>query len=84
MDGFDLSSFQDWIQQVGGNYLQTKTQAQYDPQLQLAKLQLQQQAQNGQLYLEGQPGTASMTAGIPTAWLLLGGAALIAVVMLKG
>lgn len=70
-----------WFQQVAGNTINAATEAQFRQPYEIQKLQLQQQGPYGP-YVEGQamPGTVG---GINTTWLLLGGALLVAVVLLK-
>lgn len=80
--GLNIGSWESFAQDMGRMYLTTKTQYDYNPQIQLAQMQLQAQNQFGQQYFEGLAGrTPGQIGGIPTGWLLLGGLAVVALVL---
>ena len=80
--GFNLSSWESWIQDVAKNVIQTKTQAQYVAPVELDKMRLQAFGPYGQPYYEGVANAKPATiAGIPTTWLLLGGLVALVVVL---
>lgn len=72
----------DSIQTWAGNLLDKWGSAQYVQPYEVQKLQLQALGQTG-YYLEGQPGARTATSGINGSTLLLIGAAVVAVMLLK-
>lgn len=83
----EKSSWESWIQGVAGNVIGKAADAQYSQDYELQRLRLQALGENG-YYTEGQPGTlrpgmAGSVAGIPTGTLLLIGAAVVAIMLLK-
>lgn len=73
-----------WVQQVAGSYLKSRTDAKFQQPYELQKMRLQAYGPFGDLYQEGEPLTNQAGAGgIPPAWLLIGGALLVAVVLVK-
>ncbi len=77
-----------WIQDVGGSVIKTAAQAQYQSPYDVQKLQIQALGEKG-YYIEGKtgaiaPATAAQSiGGIPVAYLMIGGAALLAIVLMK-
>ncbi len=76
------SSWESWIQGVGSKILGSATDAKFNNQYELQKLQLQQLGAMG-YYNEGQLAMRNGAMGIPTGTLLLLGAGLLAVMLLK-
>jgi hypothetical protein len=76
-----VATWEEWAQGVGGGLLQTVTEAKYKQPFELQKMQLQAYGQTGELYQEGMPNRAQ--GAFPTSWLLIGGALVLAVVLLK-
>lgn len=75
----------DWFQQQAGNILGAAAQAKYVQPYEVQKLRLQALGEAG-IYEEGQPGTqrpGGGIAGISPSMLLIGGAVILAVVLLK-
>ncbi len=72
----------DSIQTWAGSLLDKWGSAQYVQPYEVQKLQLQALGQTG-YYLEGQPGARTATSGINGSTLLLIGAAVVAVMLLK-
>lgn len=75
-----------WIQGVGGNMIGKATAAAYSQPYEIQKMKIQALGTNG-LYTEGKAGIlkpGAAVVGIPTNLLLIGGAALLAVLLLKG
>lgn len=72
-----------WLQNISGSVIGAAADAKYRQPYEIQKLQLQQLGQLG-YYNEGQmiPGQQP-GAGINPAWLLIGGAVLVAVLVLK-
>lgn len=78
------SSWEAWAQNIGGNLLQGYANTKFNQPYELQKMQLQAYGNGayGLPYIQGQPN-GSATLGIPTGWLLIGGALVLAVVMIK-
>lgn len=79
------SSWADWFQGVAGNVINQAAAAQYVKPYDVQALKIQSLGANG-YYTEGAPGTYRTTAtglGISPTVLLLAGAAVLAVVLLK-
>ncbi len=72
----------DSIQTWAGSLLDKWGSAQYVQPYEVQKLQLQALGQTG-YYLEGQPGARAASTGISSGTLLLLGAAVVAVMLLK-
>lgn len=75
----------EWFQQQAGNVLGAATQARYVQPYEVQKLRLQALGEAG-IYEEGQAGTMRQSggiAGISPSMLLIGGAVILAVVLLK-
>lgn len=75
----------DWFQQQAGSVLDKYATAQFTQPYEIQRMQLQAMGQGG-YYTEGQPGMlgSGTIAGMPTSTvLLLGGAALLAIMLLK-
>lgn len=70
-----------WFQNVAGGVVGAAADAKFRQPYEIQKLQLQQLGQLG-YYAEGQPVTGQQS-GINPAWLLIGGAVVLAVVLLK-
>lgn len=75
-------SWEGWIQDVGKTVVSGYASANWTQPFELEKLKLQAQAQNGGFYTEGQP-VSTQRGGISPMILLLAGAAIVAIVMLK-
>ncbi len=72
-----------WVQDVGAGLIDKAAGAKYVQPYEIQKLQLEALGQAG-YYNEGQAGTRAAMGGMNTTMLLLiGGAVLVAVVMLK-
>lgn len=71
-----------WVQEVGSGLIDKAASAQYVTPYEIQKLQLQALGQQG-YYREGQAGTMAAGAGFNPAWLLLIGAAVVGVMLLK-
>lgn len=71
-----------WFQQMSGQVIGAATEARFRQPYEIQKLQLQQLGQLG-YFNEGQPITGGAAGGINPTWLLLGGAVLVAVLLLK-
>jgi hypothetical protein len=79
------STWESWIQGVAGKVIGSAADAKYSQPYEIQRLRLQALGDMG-YYAEGQPGTIAKTgtvAGIPTGTLLLIGAAVVAVMLLK-
>lgn len=80
------TSWESWIQNVGGGVIDKWATATYQQPYEVQKLRIQALGENG-YYSEGQPGTVAsaqrqgfaLTPGV----MLLAGAAVLAVVLLK-
>lgn len=78
------SSWEGWFQRVGGNVVDAWASATYSQPYEIQKLRLQALGSTGAYYAEGQPTPPrGNLGGITPAMLLLGGAALLAVLLLK-
>lgn len=79
-----MSSWQEWVQDVGGGVIGQWANAKYSQPYEVQKLQLQALGDAG-YYREGQAGTAQpvRVTGLDTSTILLLGAAVVAVLMLK-
>lgn len=79
------SSWESWIQDVGKTVVGGYASANWTQPFELEKLKLQAQAQNGGgFYTEGMPANAARGfGGISPMVLLLAGAAVVAIVMLR-
>lgn len=71
-----------WVQDVGAGLIDKAAGAKYVQPYEIQKLQLEALGQTG-YYNEGQAGTRVPTAGIDPTMLLLIGAAVVAVMLLK-
>lgn len=71
-----------WFQNVSAGVIGAAADAKYRQPYEIQKLQLQQLGALG-YFNEGMPMNAQQQGGINTTWLLLGGALLVAVVLLK-
>lgn len=76
------SSWESWIQDVGKSVVGGYASANWTQPFELEKMRLQLQAQNGGYYTEGQP-VSTQRGGISPIVLLLAGAAIVAIVMLR-
>lgn len=76
------SGWESWAQGLSSNLLQGYANSQFQQPYELQKMQLQAYGSGayGLPYIQGQP---NLQLGIPTGWLLIGGAALLAMVMIK-
>lgn len=84
MDETNGSSWETWIQGIGSKVIGSAADAKYSQPYDIQKLQLQQLGQYG-FYAEGQPGAMRFgtMGGISSGTLLLLGAGLLAVMLLK-
>ncbi len=85
MDETNGSSWETWIQGIGSKVIGSAADAKFSQPYDIQKLRLQQLGAYG-LYNEGQPGMVRYGAGIggiSTGTLLLLGAGLLAVMLLK-
>lgn len=71
-----------WLQGIGTSVIGAAADAKYRQPYEIQKLQLQQLGQLGP-YTEGQPMGGGAMGGINPAWLLIGGALLVAVLIIK-
>jgi hypothetical protein len=79
----DQNSWASWFQGVAGNVIGKAADATYVRPYDIQALRLQALGSEG-YYTEGQPGTAPAAQGMTsTTVLMLGGALLLAVVLLK-
>jgi hypothetical protein len=80
--GGGSSGWESWAQNISSNLLQGYANSQFQQPYELQKMQLQAYGSGayGLPYIQGQP---NMQLGIPTGWLLIGGAIALAVVMIK-
>lgn len=73
----DDNDWAGWFQDVAKTVVTSATQAKFQQPYEVEKLKLQAFSQYGMPYIEGKPVQAAMgpshIAGIPTAWLLIGG-----------
>jgi hypothetical protein len=79
------SAWETWFQGVAGSVINKAADAKYTQNYEIERLRLEALGDMG-YYAEGQPGTIRQTgtvAGIPTGTLLLIGAAVVAVMLLK-
>lgn len=79
-----MASWEDWIQNVGGKVIGAAADAKYQQPYEVQRLRIEALGDAG-YYAEGQAGTVrqSGAAGLSPTMLLLGGAVLLAVVLLK-
>jgi hypothetical protein len=82
-DSLSGSSWESWIQEVGKGVIGSAVNAKYNQPYQLQQMQLQAYGPYGQPYIEGMPNVPGTIAGIPKAWLLIGGALALVVVLVK-
>ena len=76
--------WESWIQKVGTTLADGYVSANYTQPFELQKLRIQAQGQNGGYYAEGMPApVARPLGGISPMILLLAGAAVVALVMLR-
>ena len=71
-----------WVQNVGSGLIDKAASAKYVQPYEIKKLQLEALGQTG-YYNEGQPGSRVPTQGLNPTVLLLIGAAVVGVLMLK-
>lgn len=76
------SNWADWFQGVAGGIIGKAADAKYVRPYDVASLRLQQLGPNG-YYTEGAAGVRVANGGFPTGLLLLAGAAVVAVMLLK-
>lgn len=79
-----MSDWSTWIQDVGAGVVDRWANAKYSQPYEVEKLKLQALGDTG-YYVEGRPGTAQpvRVTGLDTSTVLLLGAAVVAVLMLK-
>jgi hypothetical protein len=83
MDDIENSSWSSWFQSTLGGVVSKAADAQYVRPYDIQTLKLQSLGSNG-YYTEGQVGTVKATGSMnTTTMLMLGGALLLAVVLLK-
>lgn len=75
--------WESWAQNISGSLLKGYANSQFQQPFELQKMQLQAYGNGayGLPYIQGQPLGAGL--GIPTGWLLIGGALVLAMVMIK-
>lgn len=74
-------SWEEWFQGVAGNVIDKAASAKYVQPYEIQRLQLQALGETG-YYTEGRPATVAQGTPV-TSWLVLGGLALVAVLVLK-
>ena len=77
------SSWESWIQNVGGKVLDQYASANWTQPYELQKLRIQAQAASGSYYPEGQTTGTARPLGISPTVLLLAGAAVVVLIMLR-
>jgi hypothetical protein len=76
-------SWEETFQDFAKGALQTYTEVKYKQPLEMRRMELEAYGPYGQPYVEGRAEVPQTVAGIPQAWLLIGGAVLLAVVLVK-
>lgn len=73
-----------WLQNVGGDVIKSYASSKYEQPYEIQKMRIQVQGADGGMYDEGaampRPGTV---AGLPSSVLLIGGAVVLALVLMR-
>lgn len=80
-----MASWEEWVQDVGGSVIDKYSDAAYSQPYEIQRLKIEALGDAG-YYTEGQPGVkaSGTVGGISQGMLLLAGAALVALLLLKG
>jgi hypothetical protein len=78
-----MESWESVFQDFAKSALNTYTEVKYKQPLEMRRMELEAYGPQGRPYMEGQPAVTQTVAGIPQSWLLIGGALLVAIVLVK-